>query len=398
MAASRPLAVLCGLYIAQAIPLYLVAAAMPPILRARGIDLALIGSFGVLMAPWAFKFLWAPLVDRFGTRRGWILSMQAIALIAIALLAQLDPGTDIALFFPILMVLSVAAATQDIATDGYAVEHLPPERQTLGGAIQGGSIAVGVLLGGSLTLFVYDQTGWTVALSVAMILSAASTLPVLLVSESEALRSGMPAHRRPSFRSFWARPDARAILGLALLFRVPEGLVKAVELAFLVDVGFSLTKIGLISGGAAALVGLAGSALGVFVIKRIGVGPFLWAIVLVRTACFAGYLWAAQAGMPETALIALSALNTFSRYMEIVGLYTAFLRVSSLDQAGTDFTILASANLLTYTFGSMLAGVFASAFGYAPLFALATALSLVTGVLALRLLPPPLSSPERSIA
>ncbi|WP_239343955.1 hypothetical protein [Ruegeria sp. Ofav3-42] len=46
---------LVGLYVAQAIPIYLVAAALPPILRARGADLSLIGGLGVLMLPWVIK-------------------------------------------------------------------------------------------------------------------------------------------------------------------------------------------------------------------------------------------------------------------------------------------------------------------------------------------------------
>lgn len=381
----RPYQVLAGLYIAQAIPLYLVAAAIPPILRERGVDLALIGSFGVLIAPWALKFLWAPLVDRFGRRRTWIIAMQGLTLAGVACLSQLDPVADIGLFFPILFLMSFCSATQDIATDAFAVEHLKPEHHAGGSAIQSGAIAGGVLLGGSLTLFVYDQTGWEVAVLGAGCLSLLATLPILFVSESRAIRAGVPERRRPSFRAFAARPGALAVLGFALLFRLPEGLIKAVEEAFLVDMGFSLTKIGLISGGAAACVGLAGSAVGVVIIRSMGLSPFLWAIIVLRTLCFAGYALAAQQGAADAVMIGLSALNTFSRYMEIVGLYAAFMRVASLDQAGTDFTILASASLLTYTVGSMAAGVLASAFGYAVLFTIATILSLIAGAMAMRL-------------
>lgn len=393
----RPILVLCGLYGAQAIPLYLVAAAIPPILRARGVDLALIGSFGVLMAPWALKFLWAPVVDRFGTRRAWILGAQAVTLAVILVLSQFDPMNDVARFFPLLMLMSISSATQDIATDAYAVEHLAPEKHALGSAIQGGAVAAGVLLGGSLTLFVYDRAGWQTAVLGAALLSALATLPVLFAPERDTRLAGVPERRRPSILAFWARPEARMILWFALLFRVPEGLVKAVEQSFFVDVGFSLTKVGLISGGAAACVGLAGSALGAVWVRRAGLVTFLWAIIGLRTLCFAGYVVAAQTGMPDAALIGLSALNTFSRYMEIVGLYTAFIRTASLDQAGTDFTILASANLLTYVLGSMTAGVVASAFGYGPLFTIATVLSLLTGALAMRCVPRG-ATPRRSLA
>lgn len=395
--AVRPILVLCGLYTAQAIPLYLVAAAIPPILRARGVDLALIGSFGVLITPWALKFLWAPVVDRFGTRRAWIFAMQAVTLALVLALSQLDPVEDIARFFPLLMLMSVSSATQDIATDAYAVEHLAPEQRATGSAVQSGAVAAGVLIGGSLTLFVYDRAGWQVAVLGAALLSGLATLTVLFAAETGGRREGGAERRRPSFRAFWARPEARMILLFALLFRVPEGLVKAVEQSFLVDVGFSLTEVGLISGGTAASVGLAGSVLGAVLARRIGLIPFLWAVIALRTACFAGFLVAAWLGVPDGVLIGLSALNTLSRYMEIVGLYTAFLSTASPSQAGTDFTILASANLLAYAVGSMAAGVVASAFGYATLFAVATALSLLTGALAMRCVPQELEKP-RSLA
>ena len=76
---------LCGLYVAQAIPLYLVAAALPPILRAKGVDLSLIGGLGILMLPWVLKPLWAPWIDRLSRhprigRKGVILAMQLVVL------------------------------------------------------------------------------------------------------------------------------------------------------------------------------------------------------------------------------------------------------------------------------------------------------------------------------
>ena len=385
-------ATLLGLYVGQAIPLYLVAAAFPPILRSRGVDLQLIGAFGVIMAPWVFKFLWAPLLDKYqppllSGRKGWIVTTQLVVFATIVGLSQFDPLEQVEYFFPLLLLMSFAAATQDIATDGYAVEHLTPEQQPIGNAIQGGAIAAGVLIGGSLTLFIYDFTSWEFAVLSAGVLSALAILPILFINENVGRRqtTSKQAAPKPSLRAFFARKETVAILGFALLFRVPEGLIKAVEQAFLVDLGFSLTQIGVISGGGAAVVGLAGSALGMMFILRLGLGTFLWAIITLRTLCFAGYILAAYQDLPLELLIGLSMLNTFSRYMEIVGLYTAFMRVASLNQAGTDFTILSSANLSMYMFGSLFAGWFGQHYGYISLFSLATVLSIVTGFLAMRL-------------
>lgn len=383
---------LIGLYVGQAIPLYLVAAAFPPILRARGVDLQMIGAFGILMAPWVFKFLWAPLLDKYrppllSGRKGWIITTQLVVLATIIALSQFDPLEQVEYFFPVLLLMSFAAATQDIATDGYAVEHLTPEQQPIGNAIQGGAIAAGVLIGGSLTLFIYDIVGWEFSVLSVGALSALAILPVFFINEKTGRRSA-PSETtapKPSFKAFFARKEAVAILGFALLFRVPEGLIKAVEQAFLVDLNFSLTQIGMISGGGAAVVGLVGSTLGMMLILGMGLGGFLWTIITLRTLCFAGYVLAAYQGLPLELLIGLSLLNTFSRYMEIVGLYTAFMRVASLNQAGTDFTILSSANVSMYMFGSLFAGWFGQHYGYISLFSLATFLSIVTGIWAMRL-------------
>ncbi|MES0812683.1 MFS transporter [Roseibium sp. SCPC15] len=397
--------VLLSLYVAQAIPIYLVAAALPPIFRSRGIDLVSIGSIGILMLPWILKFLWAPYVDRFyirglGRRRSWIVPMQLVSVTVILFLSTIYPEDNLGVFFPVLMLLALCAATQDIATDGYAVEHLPKEQQPLGNAIQGGSVAAGVSIGGSLTLFVYDAEGWSVALKTAAILSAFCLLPILFVSENTGLREKADEARAvPSLRAFLKRPHALALLGFALIFRLPEGLVKGMEQAFLVDQGFSLSQIGLISGGAAACVGLGGSAIAVVVIKSFGLRCFFWTIGLSRTVCFAGYAAFAWQifGTSEPALavlIGLSAFNTFIRYMELVGLYTAFMRFASLEQAGTDFTFLSCSNLLVYMIGSMAAGVIGQAFGFSFLFSLAVGLSVVSILIAMRCLPWSISQPE----
>ncbi|MBB4020308.1 MULTISPECIES: MFS transporter [Actibacterium] len=382
---------LVGLYVAQSVPLYMVAAALPPILRARGVDLAVIGAFGVLLAPWVFKFLWAPLIDRLSRRpaigrKRIVLAAQTVTILCIAALALLDPAADAVRFFPILMLMSFSSATQDVAADGYAVEHLPPEQQHIGNAIQGGAVAAGVLLGGSGTLLLHDAIGWSGALAVVAALTLLILLPFVLLPESHARRE-VPVSARPaSLRRFFTRPGAWAIFAFAILFRLPEGLIKSLEQSFLVDAGLSLSQIGLISGASAALVGLAGSAAGAFVIARYGLRAFFLGLVIARTLIFAGY-GLADAGDPGLwPLVVLSAANTFTRYIEIVGLFTAFMRFSSLAQAGTDFTLLSGVNLLMYMVGSMTAGLLASSFGYGPVFWAATLLSGVVGTLALRLL------------
>lgn len=375
---------LVALYVAQAIPMYLIAAALPAIFRERGIDLIAIGSLSFLMAPWVFKFLWAPVVDRYGSvkygkRKSWIVPLHISVCALIITLGFLQPEQDLALFFPILLLMSIAASTQDIATDAYSVEHLSEEMQGRGGAIQGGAVALGVLIGGSMTLFLHDIIGWRYAVWSAALLSLILLLPILFIPEYQGRRHREVSNQKPSLRHFFKRPEAWSLLGFVLLFRLSEGLVKSVEQAFLVDKGFSLSQIGAISGGAAALVGLVGACIAVYAMKLFPMIKCLKWIGILRTLCFLGFaLMASHFIVSSWVLVALSAMMTFIRYLELSILYAVYMRFSCLSQAGTDFTFLASMALLMYMVGGFAAGYLAQSYGYFILFCLATFLSILT--------------------
>lgn len=173
-------------------------------------------------------------------------------------LPQLDPVADVGLFFPLFLTTAFASATQDIAAEGYAVEHLLPQTQTGGNAIQSGAVAAGVLIGGSGTLFLYDLVGWSASVLITGTLSLAAVSLFLIVPETLGKRPAESTAQTPGLRHFFARPGAVAILAFALIFRLPEGLIKALEQSFPVDAGFSLSLIGVISGGSAAVVGCSG--------------------------------------------------------------------------------------------------------------------------------------------
>ncbi len=375
----RLYAVLAALYLAQGVPTYLFAAAIPPILRDEGISRGSIGMLSLLALPLVLKFLWAPLVDRItplarlGQRSGWILLCQGVSVLAVAVLGVFLPENLLAIFLAGLVV-ALALSTQDVATDGYATLRLAPRQREIGNAIQAGSVALGVLAGGSASLMVYSAAGWQV-----MMLSAAAVmcLPLLaLPFMAEAPEAETAPRRRPSLRAFFARPGMGSILALALIYRASEGLVKAMEGSYLVDIGLDLDTIGLLSGGSAATAGLIGAAVAAVMQRRLGAGGMLITLGVARTLVFA--VFAAHAtGLFEGNMAAMGAAvaQTLIRYMEIVALYSLFMAACSTSQPGTDFTILASAQLLVYQLGSVLAGQIADGAGYAVLLWLAVAIS-----------------------
>ncbi|MCZ0735594.1 MFS transporter [Phreatobacter sp. AB_2022a] len=386
----RLFVVLAGLYVAQAIPTYLFAAALPPIMREQGVSRTAIGFVSILFLPLVLKFLWAPLVDRIrpvarAHRASWVFLTQAGIIACILALLWVQP-TDVRTVLTIGFVASMLLSTQDIATDGYAAKYLPEADRAVGNAIQGGAVAFGVVVGGTLGLVLYHHVGWTAML---LTIAAFSVLPLAaaLMMREDDTGAASAAAPRPSVMAFLRRPEARQILWIALTYRASEGFVKAMEAPYLVDAGVPLDQIGLLSGTAAATAGLGGSALAAWLIRTRGLGFVLSLLGGMRTLCFllfALHAFAIVSG--KEALFGAAGFQTLIRYMEIVALYSLFMAVSSSDQPGTDFTILACAQLVVYLAGSLLSGRIADWLGYGPLFALSTALSAIAVVATLRML------------
>lgn len=392
----RLFAVLAGLYVAQSIPSYLLAAAIPPIMREAGVSRTAIGYFSILFLPLVLKFLWAPWVDRVrpfarAHRAGWVVLTQLGVVACILALTAVSPA-DVVSVLAIGFVASLLVSTQDIATDGYAAKHLAPADRGIGNAIQGGSIAFGVVVGGTLGLVLHHRYGWSAMLLTVAAISLLPLLAALSMREALPPAAGAAAAPRPSLRAFLRRPEARSILWIALTYRASEGLVKAMEGPYLVDAGVPLDVIGYVSGGSAATAGLAGSVVAAVMVRRAGLPATLSLLGGLRTLCFLLFALHAMGTLAGLwPLYGAAAFQTLIRYMEIVALYSLFMAVSSDEQPGTDFTTLACAQLVVYLAGALLSGRIADALGYPALFGLATALSglAVLATLALlRRVPP----------
>lgn len=385
---SRLFAVLAGLYLAQGIPGYLLVAAIPPIMREQGVSRTVIGLLAILMIPLTIKFLWAPVVDRvrpmaIGHRRGWIVPTQ-IGTVLCILALSFNPPTDFWFVFAIGFALAILTSTQDIATDGYATLALREEERAVGNAIQGGAVAFSVIIGGTLSLVLYDWFGWRPMIFVIAAVSALPLGAVAFMPEDDKTAT-REASNPPSLRAFMARPEAVAVLFIALTYRASEGLVKSMEGSYLVDAGLPLSWIGYLSGISAATAGIAGSAVAALLVRRTGTGGTLMLLGLLRTLCFLMFsLHAAGQMTGMWGLLGAAGFQTLIRYMEVVALYSLFMAVASREQPGTDFTILSCAQIIVYLLGSMVAGMITDRLGYPTLFFSATVISAAAVYLTVR--------------
>jgi MFS family permease len=189
MKTPAKLGLLSSLYLSQGLPFGFFTQALPVLLRKQGLSLPAIGLAHLLALPWALKLLWAPPMDQYGSakwgrRRGYILPLQCLSAALLLSLALPAAGLDTTLLMAAVLGVNLLAATQDVATDGLAVDLLAPEERGWGNGIQVAAYRVGMILGGGLMLAVFDAVsgfsadalGYSAHFALAAALCVAGTL------------------------------------------------------------------------------------------------------------------------------------------------------------------------------------------------------------------------------
>lgn len=371
------------LYVVQGIWGGLIALALPTILRDRGLGTQSIGLIYLCLLPWVCKFLWASLVDRYGERRQWMLSIQCAYALGFGALAWIDLLPTQA-FLPalavVMVLLSVLTATQDIAVDGYAIESATRTQRGLVNGIQVGGASVGAVFGGGGTLILLPQWGW----SGVMLLFTASMVLVLLVLKylniPSRSRSALVSVRKPSLTYFLQRPEAKSYMVFALLWMLSQRFAFVMMAPYLLDSGVTITQIGWVQGAGGALASLAAAVLSPLLLHRWG-----WRPVAVTMLSLQGSLWcvlllcvSAVFVLPPHILVVLILLQSGLIAASFVAFYALAMGWCDLAQAGTDFSVFQSLDSAVAISCAVLAGYLAQSFGYGVLFGGAIVLVALT--------------------
>lgn len=288
------------------LPLYLLFNLVPAWLKTEGLNLKMIGALALVQFPYAWKFLWSPLLDRYtlpwlGRRRGWM-ALSHLALIGvIALLGSLSPGSPEQLNVIIVLLTGVAflSASLDIVLDAFRRELLSEEELGLGNSIHVNAYRVASLVPGSLSLILSDHAPWSVVFAVTALFMAPGLLMTLSVSEP-ALRVVTPKSLRESvvepFREFFSRNGVKTacfILAFILFYKLGDSLCTALATPFYQEMGYSKTEIGIVAKNAGLWPSLVGALLGGLWMVQLGINRALWLFGVVQVLSIFGFAWLA---------------------------------------------------------------------------------------------------------
>lgn len=298
------------------LPLYVLITLVQAWLRTSGVDLKQIGLFALIGIPYTWKFLWAPLLDRFspafgrwrpGRRRGWMLIAQILVALAIAAMGLLQPQLSLSGVAGLAFALAFFSASSDISIDAYRRELLSDAQQGLGTAIHVNAYKIAALIPGSLSLVLADHLPWSSVFAI----TAAFMLPGIVMTffAPTPTVTGPPPRNLTDavvlpFKEFIGRSGWRhafLILAFIFLYKLGDSMTTALATPFYLDLGFTKTQIGLVAKVSSLWASVAGGILGGVWLVRLGIARGLWVFGVAQVVSTLTFAWlAARAGHAST--------------------------------------------------------------------------------------------------
>jgi PAT family beta-lactamase induction signal transducer AmpG len=400
--------------LASGLPFLLVGNTLSAWLKESGVDYGAIGLASYVTFSYNFKFLWAPLVDRFrlpllgrlGQRRGWL--MFALLLLAAGLLSMafMPPTASLPNFVGATLLAAFAGATIDIVVDAYRVEIAPPEAQGALAATYTLGYRFGLIASGAGILLIADQVGWQRGYMAICLLLIVPIVTVLIAREPEhrvrervPLRVAVQEGFVGPFRDFFSRYGVGLALGLLLfvaLFRLPDQMLGVMAYPFYLDAGFTKTQIAEVSKVYGVIIGIAGALLGGWAVTRFEMRRLL--VVAALGVALSNMLYLLMAANPGQtwAFVATLSGDNFAQGFAGPVLVAFMSGLVNRSFTATQYALLSSlANLPGKLIGGM-SGFLVKDAGYSALFVIST-VSIVPTLLVMavlwRRLPTPTDRP-----
>ena len=267
------------------LPLLLTGSTLQAWMSDQKIDLTAIGVVSFIGIPYSFKFLWAPLLDRYqipflGRRRGWMVLFQALTALSIFALSLTNPQLNLWSFLGCAFLISFFSASQDIVLDAYRREILPEEELGLGSSVYVNGYRLAMLVSGAFALYLADQGPWKdVYQLMALLMVPAMIFSFIAPKETQEIKP--PARLIDAIilplKDFFTRRGAWIILSFILLYKVGDTMASNMTTPFILNIGYTKTDIATVAKTFGMIATIVGGLVGGVMMLRMNMK---WSLVL----------------------------------------------------------------------------------------------------------------------
>lgn len=379
------------------LPLFILISLLPAWLRSEGVDLKSIGLFALISLPFTWKFLWAPLFDRYipplGRRRGWMLIAQLLLLVSIPLFGLFNPKLDIWTIAYLATTVAFFSACQDIAVDAYRREILPDIELGMGNVIHVNAYKIAGLVPGSLSLILADHLTWQSVFLITALFMLPGILMTLFVKEPQ-LKLGTPRTLRAAvvepFHEFMHRnglKTALLILAFIFLYKLGDSMATALATPFYLDMGFSKTEIGLIAKNAGLWPSVIGGLLGGVWMFKLGINRALWVFGAVQMVAILGFAYLATIGHNLLWLGIVIGVEAFGVGLGTAAFVAYIAQTTHPLYTATQFALFTSLAAVPRTFANAATGFMVENLGWFKFFIVCFILAIPGMLLLIKIAP-----------
>ncbi len=365
-------------YFAEGLPYSMVHQVAQEMFTALGASLKAIGYTSLYGWAWNFKWVWSPLVDLYGTSRRWVVGTQlllGLVLLALARPAQRGELGQVAMG---LVLVSVLAATQDIAVDGFYLEALGEKQQTKLSGVRVAAFRAAMMVGkGGLVILAGLAGGWgwsflaAAAMMLLLAVAHAFFLPLPVRSPGAEKK-----HFLRAFVTYLQQPGIGLSLSFILTYRAGDALMFAMSSPLLRDLGLDTAARGVVSGLAGTACSIGGAMLGGMIIARFSLARTLRPIASLQSAAILIYTWLAWARPGRTAVVAGVLAEQVLAGIGTAALMVFLMRRSERTYKAAHFAVGSALMSVATTVAGSVSGHLAERVGFPWFFTLAFAASL----------------------
>lgn len=374
-----------------------------------GVSATNIGLLSGVGLAYAFKVLWAPLIDRlpiplltraFGQRRSWMLFTQAMIAIGLVTMAFTGPESNLTLFALAALWVAFFSATQDIAIDAYRIEAVDPDRQAAMAAtyVYGYRTAMIVAVAGAL--YIAELGSWSLAYLAMAACMAVGVVTTLIIAEPQRQVSAMTLELEakmqaaisadPSADSVWRRVNAWFvsavvgpfaeffarnkrlsfhILALVALYLMSDYLLGIMAGPFYLHMGYSMIEIANVAKVFGTAMTIVGAGVGGLLVARYGVMRMLLVGAMLLAVTNLGFAWLSASGEAEIwRLAVVITADNMSGGMAAVFFIAYMSSLTNTAYTATQYALFSSLMKIPGKIAGLSSGFIVDAFGYTEFF------------------------------
>ena len=379
------------------LPLFILISLLPAWLMESGLELKAIALFSFIQLPYVLKFLWAPLFDGFsfsmGRRRGWLIIFQVLLLASISVAGLLDPKSQIMTVAIISTAIAFFSASQDAVIDAYRRELLLDNELGLGTAIHVNAYRIAGLIPGSLALILADVFAWELVFFITGLFMIPGIILTFLIKEP--LLKVMPPKTIKEaiiepFMEFINRKgikEAFLILLFIFLYKVGDSMATALATPFYMDLGFSMTEIGVIAKTVGFWASIIGGILGGILMIKIGINRALWIFGFMQMFATLSFAWLAISGYSPLILGITVGLEFFAAGLGTTAFIAYIAKTTNPKFTATQFALFTGLSAVPRTITNASTGYLVEFFGWHNFFIFCSFIAIPGMILLIKIAP-----------